>query len=283
MDDVTQPRRSVSCVLTDRDVPVTELAVAVEDRGFDGLWLPDHTHIPVGDGSPYPLGGELPERYRRLLEPLTALAMAAAVTSRIRLGTGILLAALRDPILTAKALATLDQQSRGRLVVGVGHGWNRAEITDHGVDFGTRRARTREHVLAMRELWQREVASYAGEFVRFGPSWSWPEPVQRPLPVLVGGSGPRVFAEIAEFGQGWVPVGGSGLAAGVAALRSAVADRGRDPDALEVVPFVSAAGASRGKLDALAGAGATEVVFDVRATDRATLLTELDRLQTALA
>jgi probable F420-dependent oxidoreductase len=257
-------RFGISTVLTDEGPPVTELAVAVEERGFDGLWLPDHTHIPVAGGSGYPLGGELPPRYRRTLEPLVALSMAAAVTSRLRIGTGILLACLRDPIVTAKALATLDQQSGGRLTVGIGHGWHREEIADHGVDPATRRARTAEHVLAMRALWEREVAAFDGEFVRFGPCWSWPKPVQRPLPVLLGGApGRRVFTEIAEYGQGWVPMGGSGLARSVAWLREVVADRGRDPDELRIVPFSTAAGASGAKLDAFERAGATGVVFEI--------------------
>jgi probable F420-dependent oxidoreductase len=269
----------VSCVLTDEDIQVTELAVAVEEQGFDGLWLPDHTHIPTSRLSPYPLGGDLPERYRRNVEPLVALAMAAAVTTRIRLGTGILLACLRDPLTTAKALATIDSQSRGRLAVGVGHGWNREEIADHGVDPATRRARTREHVQAMRELWERDVAEFDGRFVRFGPSWSWPKPVQRPLPVLLGGApGPRVFGEIADYGHGWIPLGGSGLAAAVTELRDTVAAAGRDPDSLEIVPFSSAAGLTPTKLDRFERAGATEVVFEIGVTDRSGVLAQLDGL-----
>jgi probable F420-dependent oxidoreductase len=274
----------VSCVLTDEDIPVTELAVAVEERGFDGLWLPDHTHVPTSRLSPYPLGGDLPERYRRNVEPLVALAMAAAVTTRIRLGSGVLLACLRDPIATAKALATIDSQSRGRLAVGVGHGWNREEIADHGVEPATRRARTREHVLAMRELWERDVAEFDGRFVRFSPSWSWPKPVQRPLPVLLGGApGPRVFGEIADYGHGWIPIGGSGLAGAVADLRDTVAAAGRDPDPLEIVPFSSAAGLTPAKLDRFERAGATEVVFEIGVADRSGVLAQLDGLAAVVA
>jgi probable F420-dependent oxidoreductase len=276
-------RFGISCVLTDQGIPVTELAVAVEERDFDGLWLPEHTHIPTSLLSPYPLGGELPARYRRTVDPVVALAMAAAVTTRIRVGTGILLACLRDPIVTAKALATLDQQSRGRLAVGIGYGWNREEIADHRVDPATRRARTREHVLAMRELWEHDVAEFDGRFVRFGPSWSWPKPVQRPLPLLLGGApGPRLFGEIADFGHGWVPLGGSGLVTGVQELRAVVADRGRDPGELEIVPFTSGAGAGHAKLDALEGAGVTEVVFEIDPADRSTALAKLDRLAVLL-
>src|SRR5258705_6622716 len=143
--------------------------------------------------------------------------MAAAATSRIRGGPGVLLAALRDPIVTAKGLATSDQQSGGRVAVGVGYGWNREEMADHGVDPATRRARTREHVLAMRNLWECEIACYEGRFVSITPSWSWPKPAQRPLPVLVGAPPTRVvFEHVAEFGAGWIPVGGHDMSDAVA-------------------------------------------------------------------
>lgn len=271
-------RYSVAIVATDRGPGIAGAAVAVEERGFDGLWLPDHTHIPVSRQTPYPLGGELPEQYARVLDPLAGLAMAAAVTERIRLGTGVLLAAQRDPIVTAKALATIDHQSGGRLVVGVGYGWNVEEMRDHGVDPATRRGRTREHVLAMRALWEDEVASYSGQHVRFEPSWSWPKPVQRPLPVLVGGApATSVFAHVAEFGQGWVPVGGHGLAEAVPRLREQVAAAGRDPGGLQIVPFTTAR-AEHAKLDAYERAGATEVCFGVDAGDGPSVRAVLDRL-----
>ncbi|HEY0228272.1 MAG TPA: LLM class flavin-dependent oxidoreductase, partial [Mycobacterium sp.] len=147
-------RFSVTFVATDRGPRLVDVARMAEDVGLDGLWIPDHTHVPIAQSAPTPLGGDLPVRYRRNLETLTAVAIAAAVTTRIRIGTGVLLAGLRDPIVTAKALATIDVQSGGRVAVGVGYGWNRQEIRDHGVDPATRRSRTREHVLAMQRLWQ---------------------------------------------------------------------------------------------------------------------------------
>ena len=272
-------RYSVTMVATDAGLPIADVARAVEECGLDGLWLPDHTHIPVSRQTPYPLGGGLPERYRRTVDPLTALAMAAAVTSRIRIGTGVLLAAQRDPIVTAKALATIDQQSGGRLAVGVGYGWNLEEMRDHGVDPVTRRARLREHVLAMRRLWEDEEAAFDGQHVRFAPSWSWPKPDQRPLPVLIGGAATAtVFAHIAEFGQGWVPTGGRPLADGVPRLREAVADAGRDPGTLEIIPFLTAAQADHRRIDALAKAGATELAFDIQPGDGTTIRGELGRL-----
>ena len=272
-------RYSVTMVATDCGLGIADVARAVEERGLDGLWVPDHTHIPVSRQTPYPLGGELPDRYLHLLDPLASVAMAAAVTSRIRLGTGVLLAAQRDPIVTAKALATTDQQSGGRLAVGVGYGWNIEEMRDHGVDPATRRARLREHVLAMRRLWEEEAAGFQGEHVTFAPSWSWPKPAQRPLPVLVGGAAtPTVFAHIAEFAQGWVPTGGRPLADGVPRLREVVAESGRDPDDLEIIPFVTAARADHRRIDALAQAGATEIAFDILPGDGKTVRGELDRL-----
>jgi probable F420-dependent oxidoreductase len=277
-------RYAITMVATDCGLGIADIARAVEERGLDGLWVPDHTHIPVSRQTPYPLGGDLPERYLHLLDPLTSLAMAAAVTSRIRVGTGVLLAAQRDPIVTAKALATIDQQSDGRLAVGVGYGWNVEEMRDHGVDPATRRARLRDHVLAMRRLWEEEVASFRGEHVTFAPSWSWPKPVQRPLPVLVGGAAnPTVFAHIAEFGQGWVPAGGRPLADGVPRLCEVAAEAGRRPDDLEIIPFVTAAQAGHRRIDALERAGATEIAFDILPGDGKTVRGELDRLARLIA
>lgn len=271
-------RYSVAVVLTDRGPGIAEVARAVEDRGLDGLWLPEHTHIPVATPADSPVGGPLPDYYRRVLDPIAGLAMAAAVTSRIRVGTGILLPALRDPIVTAKALATIDSQSGGRLAVGVGYGWNAGELRDHGVDPATRRGRLREHVLAMRRLWEDEVASFGGRHVSFGPSWSWPKPAQRPLPVLLGGgASPAVFGHIAEFGQGWAPAGGHGLADAVPRLRERVEAAGRDSRGLEIVPFTDAR-ASGGKVDRLERAGATEIAFGVRPGDGPSVRAVLDRL-----
>jgi probable F420-dependent oxidoreductase len=269
-------RFSVTLVATDRGPRVAEIARAVEELGLDGLWIPDHTHIPVSRDSSYPLGGELPSRYCHNLETLSALAMAAAATSRIRVGTGVLLAAQRDPIVTAKALATIDQQSGGRVSVGVGYGWNREEMADHGVDPASRRAHTREHVLAMRNLWEHEIASYEGRFVSLAPSWSWPKPAQSPLPVFVGGAAtPVVFDHVAEFAQGWIPVGGHGLSDAVTRLRDRVALAGRDPNALEIIPFISAA-TDPAKVDALQRAGATEIAFDISAEHHAHTRRALD-------
>jgi probable F420-dependent oxidoreductase len=260
-------RYSVSVVATDQSISVTALATLLEESGFDGLWLPDHTHVPVARRSPYPPGGELPERYKRTLDPLVALTSAAAVTTRLRIGTGILLAGARDPIVTAKALATLDHLSDGRLRVGVGYGWNLEELADHGVDPATRRARTREHVEAMQALWRDEKAAFSGQYVTFEPAWSWPKPRQDPLPVLLGAAATdRVFDHVATFAHGWIPVGGAHLADAVRRLKERCSAHHRDPSSLEIIPFTSSE-ASHDKLDAFARAGATEVAFEVRLTD----------------
>jgi len=276
-------RFSITIVATDRGPGIVDVARLVEKVGLDGLWIPDHTHVPIAHRTPTPLGRELPVRYRRNLETLTAVAMAAAVTTRIRIGTGVLLAALRDPIVTAKALATVDDQSGGRVAVGVGYGWHRQEIRDHGVDPRTRRSRTREHVLAMQRLWEDDEADFSGQFVSFGPTWSWPKPTQRPLPLLVGGAPtPLVFDHVTEFGTGWVPVGGGGLADDVVKLREHVFAAGRDPDALEVVPFTSGV-TTHDKVDALEAAGATEIAFDVSSDDPAGVLDSVERIGTFVA
>ncbi|MCO5971149.1 LLM class F420-dependent oxidoreductase [Actinoallomurus soli] len=266
-------RLGVTMFATDRAMAVPELAVEAERRGFASLYLPEHTHIPVSRTTPPPTGdAALPEEYARTLDPLIALAAAASVTSRIVLGTGVSLIAEREPIVTAKAVATLDNLSGGRVALGVGFGWNREEAADHGVRWETRRARAREHVLAMRALWEREEASYEGEFVRFTPSWAWPKPARR-IPVLLGGApGPTLFRHIAEYGDGWLPIGGAGVREALPALRDACARVGRAP--VPVIPFGTEP--TPGKLDYYASLGIEEVVLRLPAGPRDEVLPILD-------
>jgi probable F420-dependent oxidoreductase len=213
-----------------------------------------------------------------MIDPFIGLAMAAAATTRIRVGTGILLVAQRDPIVTAKALATLDHFSGGRAVVGMGFGWNRDEMEDHGVQPPTRRERAREHALAMRHLWENEVGSFDGEYVRISPSWSWPKPIQRPLPILIGGgANETLFRHVAEYGQGWIPTGGKGVKAALPRLREAVEAAGRDPASLEIVPF-SSDETNHGKVDYLEEAGATEYAFDLPPDTGDVVFPILDRI-----
>ena len=219
---------------------VSELARAAEERGFDSLFISEHTHIPTSRLTPPPTGEEvLGEEYKRMLDPFIALATAAAVTSRIRLGTGVALVAQHDPITFAKQIATLDRVSGGRLLLGIGYGWNKEEMADHGVSYSQRRAVVRERMLAMQALWSQDVAEYHGEHVSFEPSWAWPKPLQQPRPpVLLGGAaGPKLFAAIAEYGDGWLPIGGAGLASALDDLRAAYDRAGRDSSQLHVIPM----------------------------------------------
>lgn len=266
----------ITIFATDETVDVVELCRAAEDRGVGSFWLPEHTHIPTSRITPPPVGGgELPVEYRRTLDPLVALSACAATTERIRLGTGILLAAQREPIVTAKAIATLDLLSGGRIDLGVGFGWNEDEMAHHGLRLGTRRAVTREHVGAMRALWTEDVASYEGQHVAFAPSWSYPKPVQLRLPVLVGGgAGPKLLSHVVDYADGWIPIGGAGLTDAIPRLRGMLADAGRDPDGFRIVPFGSLP--TEGKLDHFASIGVTEVVCRVPSVGRDEALRALD-------
>lgn len=263
---------------TDRSMDVVALAREAEARGFHSLYLPEHTHIPVSRRTPPPTGdAELAEEYRRTLDPFVALAAAATATERLVLGTGIALVAQREPIVTAKAIATLDHLSGGRVVLGIGFGWNHEEMEDHGIDVRRRRARTREHVLAMQALWRDEVASFDGEFVRFEPSWSWPKPVAAGgPPVLLGGApGPKLFAHIAEYGHGWIPIGGAGMRDALVDLRQATEEAGRDPADLRIVPFGTLP--TPEKLAYYEEVGVTEVVLRLPSAPADEVLPHLDR------
>ena len=233
-------RLGITAFLTDRAMAPADLARAAEDRGFHSLYFPEHTHLPVHDDVPPALvEGVHLDDYRRSLDPFVALSTAASVTERILLGTGVVLVAQHDPIVLAKQIATLDHLSGGRVVFGIGFGWNRAEAADHGVPFELRREVAREHVLCMQALWSQEQAEFHGQFVSLDPCWSWPKPVQQPrVTTLVGGgANPSVFAAIAEYADGWMPVGGSGLAEALPRLRRTVEQHHRDPGRIRVVPF----------------------------------------------
>lgn len=273
----------VHIMLTAETIGPAELAKGLEDRGFDALWLAEHTHIPVSRRTPYPPGTDLPEEYKRCLDPLVALAVAAGATSRLVLGTGVIQAALREPIVTAKAIATLDVLCGGRLALGVGFGWNKEEIADHGVEFSRRRDVAREHVRAMQTLWEHDEAEFAGEFVNFSRSWSWPKPVQRDalghrgVPVLFGGAaGPKLFDQIIEYGSGWMPLAGPGLGENVPKLRELADRAGRDPDGISIMPFGTTA--NHGKFDYFESLGISSVILNLPSEGRDEVLRELDVL-----
>lgn len=270
-------RIGVTSALTDRSMAAHALARAAEERGFASLYLPEHTHLPVARAEPPSLvGGVRLDDYRRTVDPVVALAAAAAVTERILLGTGVLLVAQHDPIVLAKQIATLDRLSSGRVVLGVGYGWNREEAADHGVDFSKRRAVAREKLLCMQALWSQEEAEYHGTHVELPPSFSWPKPVQQPRvrTLFGGGAGPALFGAIAELADGWMPIGGAGVGAALGPLRDALAAAGRDPGALEVVPFGTIP--DEGKLEHFAALGCTEVVLRVPSGPADAVLPVLD-------
>lgn len=267
----------VTMFATDQSISPVELAVESEARGFGALWLPEHTHIPVSRATPWPVsvGGELPLKYKRSLDIVTSLGACAQATTTIRLGSGIALAAQHDPISYAKAWATLDVLSNGRAVFGVGYGWNREEMADHGVDYRTRRAHVREHVMAMQALWRDDEASFAGEFVAFEPAWAWPKPVQQPrIPTCIGGgAGPKMFAAIADYADGWLPIGGAGISAALPQLHEAWATAGRTGSP-KVIPF--GVHPTAGKLEYYAELGCEEAVLDIESMPRDEVLRILD-------
>ena len=261
-------RIATTIFLTDQTITPVALARELEQRGFAGLYLPEHTHIPVSRETPYPAGGELPPEYGRTLDPFVALGQAAAVTERLALGTGITLIAQHDPIDLAKQVATLDHLSGGRFTLGVGFGWNVEEAADHGVVWSKRRALGRDRMALMRALWSEEPTAYEGEFGSVRASFAYPKPVQKPRgPVtgprtLIGGAaGPKLFAQIAEYADGWLPIGGRGLSESVPELRRVWEAAGRDPQHLQVVP--DAVLPNPGKLAHYADLGIEEVVLQL--------------------
>ena len=269
-------RFGVTIFITAQTIGSVEVARECEARGFDSLYLPEHTHIPTSRATPAPMGEPLPDYYSRCVDPFVALAAAAAATERLRVGTGICLIAQRDPIVTAKQVATLDLISQGRFTFGIGFGWNAEEAADHGVEWATRRDRWREHLLAMRELWTNDEASFTGDYVTFGDTWQWPKPVQQPHPpVWLGvGAGPKNFAHLVEYADGWIPIGGRGLAEAIPELHRACEESGRDASKLDIVPFGSTP--DRRKFEYFADLGVTEVVANAPSGPASEVLPFLD-------
>jgi probable F420-dependent oxidoreductase len=225
---------------TDRSIGPVRLAQEAEWRAFESVWFPEHTHIPTSRRTPFPGGEPLPDHYRRTLDPFVALGAAAAATNIIKVATGICLVAQRDPIVLAKEVATLDLVSSGRFLFGIGVGWNVDEMEHHGVEPSRRRAVVREKVLAMKQLWTEEEASFQGEHVSFSPSWSWPKPTQQPHPpVIMGGAGgPVTFRHVIEYCDGWMPIHGRReVLPKVTELRRQAEAAGRDPATIEIGVF----------------------------------------------
>jgi probable F420-dependent oxidoreductase len=262
---------------------VGELAAALEARGFESLWLPEHSHIPVNH-SPWPGGAQLPASYYDVYDPIVGLTIAAEHTTTLRLGTAVLIMPQRDPIQLAKSLATIDVISDGRLEVGIGGGWNLEEMRNHGADPARRFRRMREGAEAMVAIWTESAAEYHGEIVDFDPIQAWPKPVQRPHPrIHVGGAAPSALKRVIRYGDGWIPLTGRGegdLIDDVRELRRLAEAAGRDPDALEV----TICGASRepATLDGYLEAGVDRVLFVLPSKARDEMLSRLDRLAPVL-
>jgi probable F420-dependent oxidoreductase len=229
----------VSIFFTDYSMGPAELAVAAEERGFDIVWAPEHSHIPVSRKTPFVLGGDLPKRYYDVMDPFVTLTAAAMATKTIRIGTGVCLVAQRDPIQTAKLVASIDQISGGRFVFGIGNGWNQDEMENHGTAYATRHKRARENIEAMKAIWTQSKAEYHGEFVNFDPMMTWPKPVQKPHPpILVGGAFPYSARRAVRYADGWMPqvtaANPTPLSELIPRFRQMCAEAGRDPNAMGI-------------------------------------------------
>jgi probable F420-dependent oxidoreductase len=225
-----------SIFFTDYSISPTELAMAMEERGLDALWVAEHSHIPVPRRTPAPGGGELPKRYYDVMDPFVTLAAAAAVTKRLKLGTGVCLVIQRDTIQTAKLVASIDQVSNGRFLFGIGGGWNAEEIENHRTEFTSRFKKMREQIEAMKEIWTKPTAEYHGDLVDFSPMMTWPKPVQKPHPsVILGGAFPWAARRAVRYGDGWYPNASSGNPQEyLPRFRQMAEEAGRDPKSLPV-------------------------------------------------
>lgn len=263
----------ISIFPTDYAVDMAELAPAAEQLGFESLWVAEHSHIPTNRLSPWPSGDQLPKHYWHTMDPFLALTVAATATKTVRLGTGICLLVQRDPIHTAKEVASLDYLSNGRFIFGIGGGWNREEMGDHGTNFSQRWKLLRERVEAMKAIWTQEVAEYHGEMVDFGPMWSWPKPVQKPHPpVILGGSGPKILERVVRYGDGWMPNRGAVIER-IPELRSLAKAAGREP-----IPVTAYPRASAEEIERFAQAGVERSIYWVPPDGRDAALRKLEEL-----
>jgi probable F420-dependent oxidoreductase len=259
------------------------LARALEERGFESLWLPEHTHIPASRCSPWPGGKDLPREYWHTYDPFVALTAVAMATTRLRIATGICLIIERDPITTAKEVASLDQLSGGRFIFGIGGGWNAEEMENHGTGFKKRWRVLRERILAMKEIWTQDEAEFHGEFVNFDKIWSYPKPVQKPYPpILMGGDGPTTFDRVIEFCNGWLPIGiePADMVKKIAALRKRAEMAGRDPKRVSV--SVYSARPEQRAIEELEKAEVERLIFRLPSADGETLLPLIDRYATLI-
>jgi probable F420-dependent oxidoreductase len=265
---------------TDYSMAPDELARALEERGFESLWAPEHSHIPTSRATPFPSGGEVPKRYYDVMDPFVTLTAAAMATKTLKLGTGVCLVIQRDPIQTAKLVASIDQISRGRFLFGVGGGWNAEEIADHGTVFKTRFKLMRERIEAMKEIWTKDKAQYHGELVDFPEMMTWPKPVQKPHPpVIVGGAFPHSARRALRYGDGWVPNASrpqyEDIATFLPQFRQMAAEAGRTLESVPVTIFGAAE--SRDRLLRYRDEGVARVVVSLLSEKADKVLPVLDR------
>lgn len=269
---------------TDYGIDIRELAEALEARGFESLFVCEHTHIPVSRRTPFPSGGELPKRYAHTHDPFVALSFAAARTRKLLLGTGVCLVTEHDPIVTAKSVASLDQLSGGRFIFGIGAGWNAEEMENHGTNYAARFALMRERVLAMKEIWTKEEAAFHGKMVNFDPIWSYPKPLQRPHPpIQLGGETDHTLRRVVEFCDGWFPRFKPDFDAKyqVARLRRAAEGAARDFATLSITVFRAPPDAAT--LAGLREAGIQRALLEVPDLGRDEILRALDGYAPLLA
>ena len=267
---------------TDYSIQPPELALEAETRGFESLWLPEHSHIPTSRKSPWPGGPELPKYYYDSYDPFVSLGAAAAVTKKIKLATGICLIVERDPIHTAKEVSTVDRLSGGRFIFGIGGGWNAEEMANHGTAFASRFKLMRERIEAMKVIWTQARAKFAGEFVTFDEMMQWPKPVQKPHPpIIVGGGFPHAAKRAIAYGDGWIPIGGRlNIFEVLPQFRKMAEDAGRDPASLSFDVF-----GAKSDLDLFKryrDAGVDRVVLGLPSKSRDEVLPLLDQLAALL-
>lgn len=268
-------RIGISNFPTSYSIHATDLGRALEERGFESLFVVEHTHIPASRETPYPLGGDLPSIYWEAYEPLTYLAQVAAVTEKLQIGTGVLLVAQHHPIALAKRIASLDSLCNGRLLLGVGGGWLAEEMRNHGFEFKDRWAILREHVLAMKACWTQKDAQFHGKFVNFDPVWVEPKPSRRGgPPILIGATSSWALKRIAEYADGWYPIVMPNFDAQLAELKQHVEARGRSMSEIDI--SVVHQPADQAALAALSDKGVNRVVLSLPTVGRDEALKVLD-------
>jgi probable F420-dependent oxidoreductase len=268
-----------SMFFTDYSMAPGELGNALEERGFESVWAPEHSHIPLSRKTPFPAGGDLPKKYYDAMDPFVTLTMAAAATKTLKVGTGVCLVAQRDPIQTAKLVASIDTVSGGRFLFGIGNGWNQDEMENHGTPFKERHKMAREKVEAMKAIWTKSKPEYHGEFVNFDPMMTWPKPVQKPHPpVIVGGAFPYSARRAIRYGDGWIPQASRGSYSEIADMipefRKMATEAGRDPKSIDITVWFPKQDA--GLMKRYQDLGVSRVVFNLESEKADALMPVID-------